>query len=89
MNIAEKTPKSFGSSLMIQIGKLRKLAQPYFLPVEETNSWQFLLLIFALVAIVVGSTLILLTGLISVLSTIAPEVQARFLPGVPEKMRCT
>ena len=68
---------------MIQIGKLRKLAQPYFLPIEETNSWQFLLLIFALIAYVIGSTLLLLTGLISGLSAIAPEIQERFLPGVP------
>ncbi len=86
MNIAEKTPKPLGQSFIIQLGKLRKLAQPYFLPVEETNSWQFVLLIFALIAVVIGSTLILLTVIVSGLNFIAPELQQRFLPGVPEKI---
>ena len=35
-----------------QLGKLRRLAQPYFLPIEDTSGWQFLLLIVALLAVV-------------------------------------
>ena len=35
-----------------QLGKLRRLAQPYFLPVEDTSGWQFLLLIVALLTVV-------------------------------------
>jgi len=34
-----------------QLAKLRRLAQPYFLPVEATSGWQFLLLILALLAV--------------------------------------
>ncbi|WP_320673488.1 ABC transporter ATP-binding protein/permease [Prochlorococcus sp. MIT 1341] len=69
-----------------QLGKLRRLAQPYFLPVEETSAWQFLLLIFSLLTVVVGLTLFLLTVLVSGLGSFAPEFQGRFLPGVPEKV---
>ncbi len=83
MSIAEKQPfQSFRN----QVGKLQRLAQPYFLPVEETSSWQFLLLIFALLAVVVGSTLLLLTALLSISGSLAPEWQMRFLPGVPERV---
>ncbi|MEC9028057.1 MAG: hypothetical protein VX543_02490, partial [Cyanobacteriota bacterium] len=52
------TPKGLSS----QLGKLQRLAQPYFLPVEETRTWQFLLLVIALLVLVVGVTLLLLTG---------------------------
>ena len=52
--------------LTSQLGKLQRLAQPYFLPVEETRGWQFLLLVVALLAIVVGLTLLLLTGAVAV-----------------------
>ena len=31
-----------------QLAKLQRLAQPYFLPVDDTKSWQFLLLVVAL-----------------------------------------
>ena len=37
-----------------QLGRLQRLAQPYFLPVEESRSWQFLLLVVALLVVVVG-----------------------------------
>ena len=80
------SPKKPLQSLRQQLGKLQRLAQPYFLPVEDTGAWQFVLLIFALLTVVVGFTLLLLTGLISALSSFAPEFQDRFLPGVPEKI---
>jgi len=69
-----------------QLGKLRRLAQPYFLPVEDTSGWQFLLLILALLAVVVGSTLLLLTAAVSASGALIPELQARFLPGVPQQV---
>ncbi|NDG03214.1 MAG: hypothetical protein EB119_08505, partial [Synechococcaceae bacterium WBB_34_004] len=51
--------------MRIQLGKLQRLAQPYFLPGEESNSWQFLFLLAALLGIVVGLTLLLLTGVVA------------------------
>ncbi len=69
-----------------QLIKLQRLAQPYFLPVEETSGWQFLLLILALLAVVAGSTLLLLSGVIALSGALFPEFQARFLPGVPEQV---
>ncbi|QCH15884.1 ABC transporter ATP-binding protein/permease [Synechococcus sp. CB0101] len=69
-----------------QLGKLRRLAQPYFLPVEDTSAWQFLLLIVALITVVVGSTLLLLSGVVAASGALIPELQARFLPGVPQQV---
>ena len=69
-----------------QLGKLRRLAQPYFLPIEDTRGWQFLLLIVALLAVVVGATLLLLTGVVAATGALIPELQARFLPGVPQQV---
>ena len=69
-----------------QLGKLRRLAQPYFLPVEDTSGWQFLLLIVALLAVVVGSTLLLLTAVVAASGALIPELQGRFLPGVPQQV---
>ena len=69
-----------------QLGKLRRLAQPYFLPIEDTSGWQFLLLIVALLLVVVGSTLLLLTAVVALSGSLVPELQARFLPGVPQQV---
>ena len=69
-----------------QLGKLRRLAQPYFLPIEDTSGWQFLLLILALLAVVVGSTLLLLSGTVALTGRLTPDLQARFLPGVPQQV---
>jgi putative ATP-binding cassette transporter len=69
-----------------QLGKLQRLAQPYFLPVEDTQPWQFLLLVVALVAVVVGVTLLLLTGVVALSGALIPELRSRFLPGVPEQV---
>ena len=69
-----------------QLSKLQRLAQPYFLPIEETSAWQFLLLIVALLAVVLGSTLLLLTGTVALTGRLIPELQARFLPGVPQQV---
>jgi putative ATP-binding cassette transporter len=73
-------------SLREQLGKLQRLAQPYFLPVEDSQPWQFLLLVVALVAVVVGLTLLLLTGVVGLSGALIPELRSRFLPGVPEQV---
>ncbi|MEB3319991.1 MAG: ABC transporter ATP-binding protein/permease [Cyanobium sp.] len=69
-----------------QLAKLQRLAQPYFLPVEDSQPWQFLLLVVALVAVVVGVTLLLLTGVVGVSGALIPDLRSRFLPGVPEQV---
>jgi putative ATP-binding cassette transporter len=69
-----------------QLGKLQRLAQPYFLPLEDTNAWQFLLLILAMLAVVVGTTLLLLTAAVQLSGALVPELRSRFLPGVPEQL---
>ena len=52
-------------ALRTQLGKLQRLAQPYFLPLEESSGWQFLVLMLALIAVVVGLTLLLLSGAVA------------------------
>ncbi len=74
------------NSFRLQLSKLQRLAQPYFLPLEETPAWQFLLLILALLFVVVGATFLLLTVLVAISGTFTPELQSRFLPGVSERL---
>ncbi|MFY8148956.1 MAG: ABC transporter ATP-binding protein/permease [Prochlorococcaceae cyanobacterium] len=69
-----------------QLAKLQRLAQPYFLPVEESSAGQFLLLVLALLAVVVGLTLLLLTGVVAASGSLIPELRDRFLPGVPQQV---
>ncbi|MFM7267650.1 MAG: ABC transporter ATP-binding protein/permease [Cyanobium sp.] len=77
-------------ALREQLGKLQRLAQPYFLPLDANgqaaSGAQFLLLILALVAVVVGFTLLLLTAAVAVSGALIPELQGRFLPGVPQQV---
>jgi putative ATP-binding cassette transporter len=73
-------------ALRSQLSKLQRLAQPYFLPVEDTRAWQFPLLVAALVAVVVGVTLLLLTGVVALSGALIPDLRSRFLPGVPEQV---
>jgi putative ATP-binding cassette transporter len=70
-----------------QLGKLQRLAQPYFLPLDGGRTgWQFLLLLLALLAVVVGLTLLLLTAAVAASGVWLPELQNRFLPGVPQQV---
>lgn len=55
-------------------------------PLEESSSWQFLLLVLSLLAVVVGFTLLLLTGTVAAAGALIPELRSRFLPGVPEQV---
>jgi putative ATP-binding cassette transporter len=75
-------------ALRAQLGKLQRLAQPYFLPLDDgvNSAWQFLLLVLALLAVVLGSTLLLLTGVVALAGQLVPDLRDRFLPGVPQQI---
>ncbi|MEB3318736.1 MAG: ABC transporter ATP-binding protein/permease [Cyanobacteriota bacterium] len=75
-------------ALREQLGQLQRLAQPYFLPLEATggSGWWFLLLLIALLAVVVGLTLLLLSGALALSGALVPDLQSRFLPGVPQQV---
>ena len=74
-------------ALRQQLGKLQRLAQPYFLPLDGGRTgWEFLLLLVALLAVVVGLTLLLLTAAVAASGVWLPELQNRFLPGVPQQV---
>ena len=55
-----------------QLSSLRKLAQPFFLPIEQSSGWDFILLLISLLFCVGGIVLVLLTGLIEVFEKIQP-----------------
>ncbi|MFN7229996.1 MAG: ABC transporter ATP-binding protein/permease [Synechococcaceae cyanobacterium] len=72
-----------------QLGKLQRLAQPYFLPLADGtvgSAVPFLVLAVSLIAVVVGVTLLLLTAAVSLAGAWIPELRDRFLPGVPEQV---
>ncbi|MCX5954669.1 MAG: ABC transporter ATP-binding protein/permease [Cyanobacteria bacterium] len=73
--------RGWWSSLLASLGGLRRLSQPYFLPLEA-GAVSFALLLAALVAVVVGLSLLLLTAALAFSSALIPDWQARFLPGV-------
>jgi len=62
------------------MGRLRRLSQPYFLPLEA-GAGSFAQLLAALVAVVVGLSLVLLTAALACSSALFPDWQARFLQG--------
>ncbi len=53
--------KGWWSSLMVSLAGLRRLSQPYFLPLEAGVS-SFALLLAALVAVVVGLSFLIADG---------------------------
>jgi putative ATP-binding cassette transporter len=73
-------------ALREQLIKLQRLAQPYFLPLDGGGGGQFLVLGLALLAVVVGLTLLLLTAVVALSSAWIPTLQGRFLPGVPAQV---
>jgi len=79
----------FVTSLRRQLGnffkltrKLQRLTQPYFLPLEETDGWQFLGLLAALIFCVGGVVLFLLTVLMAGIHGIFPQLTDTYLGGV-------
>ncbi len=70
------------SKILFQIQKLRKLAQPFFLPIDQCNGFQFIWLLFSLLFCVGGIVLVSLTGLINVLDNIQPQLLEKYFGGV-------
>ena len=58
------------SKIFYQLQKLRKLSQPFFLPIDQCNGYQFIWLLISLLFCVGGIVLIGLTGIISFLNNI-------------------
>jgi putative ATP-binding cassette transporter len=72
-----------------QLGKLQRLAQPYFLPVADGDGGsaaEFLALVLALLAVVAGTTLLLLTAAVGLSGLLIPRLRDAFLPGVPQQV---
>ncbi|MFN9619429.1 MAG: ABC transporter ATP-binding protein/permease [Synechococcaceae cyanobacterium] len=72
-----------------QLGKLQRLAQPYFLPVADGDggsAGEFFVLVLALLALVAGSTLLLLTGAVALSGALIPRLRDAFLPGVAQQV---
>ena len=65
-----------------QLTKLRNLAQPFFLPLDQASGWQFAGLLIALLFCVGGLVLIALTGGISLLEQVAPELTEKYFGGI-------
>ena len=65
-----------------QLNKLRNLAQPFFLPLDQASGWQFGGLLVALLFCVGGLVLVALTGLIGLFEQLLPEVTEKYFGGV-------
>ena len=81
------TASTFASSgpfknLRNQLAKLRHLAQPFFLPLDQANGWQFIWLLVCLLFCVGGLVLAVLTALIRSLDRFQPELTEKYLSGV-------
>ena len=67
-----------------QLNKLRNLAQPFFLPLDQASGWQFSGLLLALLFCVGGLVLVALTGLINGAEQLLPDLTAKYFGGVSE-----
>ena len=81
------TASSFASSgpfknLRNQLAKLRHLAQPFFLPLDQASGWQFIWLLVCLLFCVGGLVLAVLTALIRSLDRFQPDLTDKYLSGV-------
>ena len=65
-----------------QLNKLRNLAQPFFLPLDQATGWHFSGLLLALLFCVGGLVLIALTGLTGLSQQLLPEFTAKYFGGV-------
>ncbi len=70
------------SKILFQIQKLRKLAQPFFLPIDQCTGFQFIWLLFSLLFCVGGIVLVSLTGLINILDNVQPQLLEKYFGGV-------
>ena len=65
-----------------QLNKLRNLAQPFFLPLDQATGWQFAGLLVALLFCVGGLVLVALTGLIGLAEQLLPALTEKYFSGV-------
>ncbi len=70
------------SKIFYQLQKLRRLAQPFFLPIDQCNGFQFVWLLISLLFCVGGIVLVGLTGIISFFESIQPIFLDKYLGGV-------
>ena len=70
------------SKIIYQIRKLRKLAQPFFLPIDQCSGFQFVWLLFSLLFCVGGIVLVSLTGLINIFENVQPQLLEKYFGGV-------
>ncbi len=77
-----ETTISSNRTLKDQLSSLRKLAQPFFLPLEQSSGWNFIWLLISLLFCVGGIVLILITGLIQFLENIQPILLENYFGGV-------
>ncbi|MFL0727926.1 MAG: ABC transporter ATP-binding protein/permease, partial [Prochlorococcus sp.] len=57
-----------------QLAKFQRLAQPFFLPLDQAKGWQFIWLLISLVFCVGGLVLVALTGLITAFERLQPAL---------------
>jgi putative ATP-binding cassette transporter len=69
-------------NLRRQMAKLRHLAQPFFLPLDQASGWQFVWLLISLLFCVGGVVLLLLTGLMQALAHLQPVITEKYFGGV-------
>ncbi len=77
-----ETTISNNRTLKHQLSSLRKLAQPFFLPLEQSSGWNFIWLLISLLFCVGGIVLIFITGLIQFLENIQPILLEKYFGGV-------
>ena len=70
------------SKVFYQLQKLRRLAQPFFLPIDQCNGLQFIWLLISLLFCVGGVVLVGLTGIISFFESIQPIFLEKYFGGV-------
>ena len=76
------TPSASASGLPGQMRKLRNLAQPFFLPLDQASGWQFSGLLLSLLFCVGGLVLVALTGLTGLAERLLPELTEKYFSGV-------
>ena len=76
------TPSASASGLAGQMRKLRNLAQPFFLPLDQASGWQFSGLLLSLLFCVGGLVLVALTGLTGLAERLLPELTEKYFSGV-------
>ncbi len=76
------TPSLQKKDLRNRLEQLRKLAQPFFLPLEQSNGLNFIWLLISLLFCVGGLVLVALTGLVEGSQNIWPLLTEKYFGGV-------